>query len=79
MSNLTFDPARLPYATGALPGIGGRIKLDARDFVVEEIPLYPPAGSGEHVYVRLRRAGWTTRDVLEDGSSGSRSCGRAGT
>jgi tRNA pseudouridine13 synthase len=64
MIDLVFDPARLPYATGALAGIGGRIKLEPNDFVVEEIALYEPVDSGEHVYVRLRRAGWTTRDVL---------------
>jgi len=55
-SDLAFDPARLPYATGALPGIGGTIKVDPHDFVVEEIPLYEASGSGEHVYVRVRRS-----------------------
>jgi len=32
---------------------------------VEEIPLYEPAGQGDHVYVRLVREGWTTRSLLE--------------
>jgi tRNA pseudouridine13 synthase len=31
--------------------------------VVEEIPLYDACGEGEHVYVRLTREGWTTREV----------------
>lgn len=51
----------LPFITADLPGIGGEIKAQPAHFVVEEIPLYEPMGSGEHVYVCLRRAGWTTR------------------
>ena len=34
-----------------------------RDFVVEEIPLYELSGEGEHVYLRVRREGLTTREV----------------
>lgn len=30
------------YLTHDLPGIGGAIKVHPDDFVVEEIPLYPP-------------------------------------
>jgi tRNA pseudouridine13 synthase len=51
----------LPYITGDLPGIGGEIKVEPAHFVVEEIPLYKPAGEGEHIYVCLTREGWTTR------------------
>lgn len=51
----------LPYITAELPGIGGEIKAEPAHFVVEEIPLYEPAGEGEHVYVCLTREGWTTR------------------
>lgn len=54
---------QLPYMTPELPAIGGRIKVEPADFVVEEIPLYQPCGSGEHVYVTLRRSGWTTREL----------------
>ena len=57
------DPTQtpLPFITADLPGIGGEIKAEPDHFVVEEIPLYEPAGEGEHVYVRLTREGWTTR------------------
>ncbi len=51
----------LPYATAGLPGIGGELKAEPSHFVVEELPLYEPAGEGEHIYVRLTREGWTTR------------------
>jgi tRNA pseudouridine13 synthase len=30
------------------------------DFVVDEIPLYPLSGAGEHVYVRIEKRGYTT-------------------
>jgi tRNA pseudouridine13 synthase len=53
----------LPYISAEDPGIGGILKAEAEDFVVEEIPLYEPEGQGEHVYVRLTREGWTTRDI----------------
>jgi len=57
------DPTQisLPFITADLPGIGGEIKAEPAHFVVEEIPLYEPAGRGEHVYVCLTREGWTTR------------------
>jgi tRNA pseudouridine13 synthase len=61
------DPTQipLPFITADLPGIGGEIKAEPAHFVVEEVPLYEPAGEGEHVYVRLTREGWTTRALQE--------------
>jgi tRNA pseudouridine13 synthase len=61
------DPAQipLPFITADLPGIGGEIKAEPAHFVVEEIPLYEPAGEGEHVYVGLTREGWTTRALQQ--------------
>lgn len=53
----------LPYVTSDLNGVGGEIKVEPAHFVVEEIPLYEPSGQGQHVYVRLTKEGWTTRDV----------------
>jgi tRNA pseudouridine13 synthase len=37
------------------PGIGGVIKVRPEDFIVEEIPLYEPAGEGEHLYLRVEK------------------------
>lgn len=53
----------LPYRTPLLPGIGGRIRAEAQDFRVTEIPAYPPCGQGPHVYINLSRAGMTTLEV----------------
>ncbi len=57
--------ADLPYLTGDLPGIGGRIKQSLEDFRVEEVPLYIPSGEGTHVYFRVEKAGVPTPVVVE--------------
>ncbi len=62
MTNATA-PTPLPYITHEDPGIGGILKAEPDLFVVEEIPLYEPEGKGDHVYLRLARTGWTTRDI----------------
>jgi tRNA pseudouridine13 synthase len=56
----------LPYITPELPGIGGEIKIEPTHFIVEEVPLYPPAGEGDHLFVQLTREGQTTREVVEN-------------
>lgn len=53
-----------PYLTAELPGVGGTFKETAEDFVVSEIPLYQPCGSGEHVYAELEKRGLTTLEML---------------
>ena len=63
MSPIDLPP---PLVTAELPGTGGRIKVEPSHFVVEEIPLYEPAGDGHHVYVRLTREGWTTKRLLDE-------------
>lgn len=55
----------LPFVTSELPGFGGHLKAEPGYFQVEEIPLYEPAGQGEHLYVVLTREGWNTRQVAE--------------
>jgi tRNA pseudouridine13 synthase len=55
----------LPFLTSEYPGIGGRIKVEPEDFVVEEIPLYEPSGQGQHVYVRLEKRGLSTYQVMQ--------------
>ncbi len=60
-TSTVIDADDLPYVTADLAGIGGEIKIEPAQFVVEEIPLYEPSGEGQHVYVRLTREGWTTR------------------
>jgi tRNA pseudouridine13 synthase len=41
-----------------------RIKTTPEDFVVDEIPAYEPSGEGDHLYVRLRKHGRTTSEVV---------------
>jgi tRNA pseudouridine13 synthase len=53
---MAFDPLTLPpLLTASLPGIGGRIKSVPEDFEVEEIPAYPPSGSGDFLYLWLQK------------------------
>ncbi len=49
-------------ADGALPS--GRIKATPDDFIVEEVPLYPPSGEGDHLYVTFTKRGLTTEEVV---------------
>jgi tRNA pseudouridine13 synthase len=44
----------------------GLIKRDYGDFQVEEIPLYPPAGSGSHTYFLIEKSGLTTAQAVDD-------------
>jgi tRNA pseudouridine13 synthase len=43
-----------------LPRIDAQIGPAPEDFVVDEIPLYPQSGAGEHCYVRVEKRGFTT-------------------
>jgi len=54
----------LAYLTADVPGTGGTIKCRPEDFHVEELPLYPPAGQGEHVYLGIEKRERTTTDVV---------------
>jgi tRNA pseudouridine13 synthase len=56
--------ADLAYLTAEIPGIGGKIKERAEDFLVEELPLYAPCGEGEHLYLYVQKQGTATTDVI---------------
>lgn len=58
-------PMSLPYLTREFPGIGGRIKQRPDDFHVQEIPLYEPSGTGEHVYCEIQKSGITTFEAVD--------------
>jgi len=53
-----------PYLTSDLPGTGGVLREKLEDFVVEEIPLYEPAGVDEHLYLRIQRVGISTHEAV---------------
>lgn len=52
------------WLTENVPGIGGIYKQSPEDFQVEEIPLYPCSGEGEHLYLWIEKSGISTRDLL---------------
>lgn len=45
--------------------IGGVIKQRPEDFLVEETPLYQPAGEGEHIYLFVEKRGMSTLEMVE--------------
>jgi tRNA pseudouridine13 synthase len=51
----TLNPLLPPMLTPELPGVGGRIKVEPEDFVVEELPAYEPSGRGEHLYLWVEK------------------------
>src|SRR5689334_25352268 len=55
----------LPYLTKNFPGVGGSIKRRDEDFFVQEVPLYEPSGSGEHVYAEIQKVGLTTFEAVK--------------
>ncbi len=62
-----IDPALpddAPHLTQDLPPVGGRIKVRPEDFLVEELPLYEPGGSGEHVYLMIEKRGLSTTQMV---------------
>lgn len=54
----------VPYLTASIPALGGRIRSTPDDFCVEERPLYLPCGEGEHLYIRVKKRGLSTPDLV---------------
>jgi tRNA pseudouridine13 synthase len=53
---MDFDPLLPPpLVTAGLPGIGGQIKRLCEDFEVEEVPAYPPSGSGDYLFLWIEK------------------------
>ncbi len=77
-----LESEKLPYVTSEIDGIYGKIKEIPEHFIVKEIPLYNPSGSGNHLYVNFTKKGVTTRDVEkklgEIFNLGSKKIGSAG-
>jgi tRNA pseudouridine13 synthase len=55
----------LPYLTADLPGTGGVLRAMPEDFVVDEVPAYPPSGAGDHVFVRIEKRGLNTAQAVQ--------------
>lgn len=52
------------WLTRDIPGTGGVYKQTPEDFQVEEIPLYPCSGEGEHLYLWVEKTAISTREML---------------
>lgn len=61
--NPHFAPQR--WLTADVPGIGGVIRQRPEDFLVEEIPLYQPEGTGEHIYMFVEKTHLSTFELIE--------------
>ena len=46
------------------PRVPGSYKVTPEDFVVVEQALYPPAGTGEHLWLRVRKRGIATMEAV---------------
>src|SRR5688500_15494890 len=57
-------PVDLPYSAPELPGVGGVLRTEVEDFVVEERPAYLPSGEGVHTYLWIEKRGVTTPEAI---------------
>lgn len=59
-------PAELAraYLCTDLPAIEGEVRQTPEDFEVEEVPLYEPAGEGEHLYLWIEKRGIPTDEAV---------------
>lgn len=56
---------RWPRLTERLPGTGGELKRTPEDFVVEELPAFPPTGAGGHLWLWVEKRGTDTAQVVQ--------------
>jgi tRNA pseudouridine13 synthase len=54
----------LPRAAPDLPAVGGLVKALPEDFEVEEIPAFPPSGTGDFLYLWIQKTDWDHRALL---------------
>ena len=56
-------PREPPFDHADLSAIGGHIGPEPEDFVVDEVPLYPASGQGDHWFLRVRKRLATSLDL----------------
>lgn len=54
------------HLTADLPGIGGRLKAEPEDFLVEETPAFEPTGEGEHLYLWVEKRNIAHEQLVRD-------------
>ncbi|MFN2110225.1 MAG: tRNA pseudouridine(13) synthase TruD [Anaerolineae bacterium] len=55
----------IPYLTPDLPGIGGKMRVEIDDFIVEEVPAYDPCGEGEHTFFGVEKRDISTLMLIK--------------
>ena len=56
----------LPFISAAIPGIGGILRTEPEDFIVQEIPAYEPSGEGEHLILEITKRQVTTQAIANE-------------
>ncbi len=56
---------QIPTLTADLPGVGGVIRAEIEDFVVEEVPAYAPCGEGEHTFFGVEKRDLSTPMLIK--------------
>ncbi|HHF56540.1 MAG TPA: tRNA pseudouridine(13) synthase TruD, partial [Thermoplasmatales archaeon] len=46
-------------------GVGGKIKKEPEDFIVEEVSIYPPPSNGRYVIARVKARNWEMNRLIE--------------
>jgi tRNA pseudouridine13 synthase len=62
--DLLRAPAAVATVDGLRAGLGGMIRQVPEDFFVEEIPLFRPSGTGQHVIAQVEKRAASTFDLL---------------
>lgn len=60
-----IEPFEPPLQLSSELSLGGRIGPEPEDFRVDEVPLYPTRGEGQHYFVRLEKRGLTTDRLIQ--------------
>jgi len=58
------DSDQPTYRSEDVPGTGGTLKTREEDFLVDELPLYPPSGEGEHLMMLVEKRGLSTLHMV---------------
>ena len=53
----------LPFISDSVPGIGGVLRTEPEDFIVQELPAYEPSGEGEHLIIEITKRQITTQAI----------------
>jgi tRNA pseudouridine13 synthase len=72
LTELDDDPAFVTSVVKEPVALGGRIRTAPEDFLVEEIPLYRPAGRGDHVLFQIEKREMSTLDAMLRVSKGAK-------